>query len=98
MSTYSKCTSGQLLQQIAKQQQVYQQPVSAVRCPDCDKNYDVVFSRKALTKPLVFRMLFAYYRCRVCDYRFSEPKLLLNVSMLGSVLALTGALAWLVWA
>jgi hypothetical protein len=42
-----------------------------VNCPCCHHQFDIVVSRKQVLSGYLARRLFRYYRCGVCDHRFS---------------------------
>lgn len=41
-------------------------------CPECHHRYDIVVSRRQVVGSLWSRKLIRYFRCRVCDHRFSR--------------------------
>ncbi len=41
-----------------------------VTCPFCHHGFDIVVSRRQMSRSGFSRRLFRFYRCRVCDQRF----------------------------
>jgi hypothetical protein len=42
-----------------------------INCPCCHHHFDIVVSRQQISRGALARKFWRYYRCRVCDHRFS---------------------------
>jgi hypothetical protein len=61
------------LGKLAKKHAHFSQRVEDICCPKCGKSYEIVPSRRELVEP-VGKLFFSFYRCRVCEGRFSIPR------------------------
>ena len=82
------------LQKLAKQHAHFSQKVQDICCPQCGKSYEIVPSRRELVEPFA-KFFFSFYRCRVCDGRFTLPRFWLRctATISGAVAILAGV--WL---